>query len=59
MQNNRNNQNNRNDHDLLIKLSKDMCWVKENLSNHLKHHWLLELVIIGELVTAILAKLFG
>lgn len=31
------------DHDLLIELKQDLCWVKKVLGNHLRHHWMITL----------------
>lgn len=42
--------------DLLVKLGVDMCWVKKTLANHLKHHWMVQLVLltfIGGLIIAL------
>lgn len=43
------------DHDILIELQRDVCWIKKNLSNHLKHHWMLTIalctVTVGGIVT--------
>ena len=35
------------DHDILIKLQADICWIRKQLSNHLKHHWMLTLSLAG------------
>lgn len=48
-----------NDHDLLITLVRDMCWIRKVLGNHLKHHWATELALltmIGGLITALCLK---
>ena len=45
-----------NDHDLLIGLVKDMCWLKKIMGNHLRHHWATELTLltmVGGLITAV------
>lgn len=31
------------DHDILIELKRDVCWMRKTLENHLKHHWLITL----------------
>ena len=40
------------DHDILLQLYSDVCWVKKILGNHLKHHWLITLAAIGTAMTA-------
>lgn len=57
---------NEDDHDLLVELANDIKWVKEtlveqkkNFTNHLRHHWVLEVGIILAFVGAVIAKLFG
>lgn len=47
------------DHDLLMELKADICWIKKMCSNHLKHHWLLEAGIVLALLGAIASKLWG
>lgn len=51
------------DHDLLIKLGEDICWIKKILSNHLKHHWAITLgactAAIGGVVTVIILLVRG
>ena len=58
------------DHDLLVCVYRDLCWVKKILSNHLKHHetadkrsWTIAIAIgvaalsaIGSLVLFILER---
>jgi hypothetical protein len=41
------------DHDILIELSRDVCWLKKAISNHLKHHWAVELALLGAVITLI------
>lgn len=44
----------------LAKIKTDLCWVKKNLANHLKHHWMVQLVLltfIGGLITALVIAL--
>jgi hypothetical protein len=36
-----------NDHDILIKLSSDVDWLKKQFSNHLLHHQRLAYVLVG------------
>ena len=43
---------------LLIRLDERSLATDRNLSNHLKHHWAIELVLAGALVTALVARLF-
>lgn len=38
-------------HDLLIQLSRDICYIRKQLSNHLSHHWTLSLVMSGALLS--------
>ena len=42
-----------NDHDILIELKSDMCWVRKQLQNHLKHHFLVALASFGAALSAI------
>lgn len=51
------------DHDILVELKNDMCWIKKALSNHLKHHWLITLgactagmAAMGSLIFFLLTK---
>lgn len=39
------------DHDILLQLYSDVCWVKKILGNHLKHHWMITLAAIGTTLT--------
>jgi len=41
------------DHDLLIGLAKDMCWLKQMMTNHFRHHWAITVVCVGALLTGI------
>ena len=54
------------DHDMLVGLKKDVCYLRKQLdylreqfTNHLKHHWMLEAGIILALIGAIAAKIWG
>ena len=41
----------------LAKINTDLCWIKKNLSNHLRHHWAAQIVLltfIGGLIIALL-----
>lgn len=40
-----------NDHDLLLTLCRDSCWIKKTLSNHLKHHFLITITALGAFFT--------
>lgn len=40
-----------NDHDLLIMVARDICWLKKEIGNHLKHHFAINIAV----VTALLA----
>jgi hypothetical protein len=51
------------DHDILLELKGDVCWIKKILGNHLKHHWLITLGAltaamgsIGTLIVFLLVK---
>jgi hypothetical protein len=41
------------DHDLLIGLVQDMGWLKEQIANHLNHHWALTIALMIALVGAV------
>ena len=44
----------------LAKIKTDLCWVKKNLSNHLRHHWAVQIVLltfIGGLIAALVISL--
>jgi len=45
------------DHDILLGLQRDMCWIKKQLANHLKHHWMLTLSMAGVLAVGIVTVL--
>jgi hypothetical protein len=42
-----------NDHDLLIAITQDMCWLKKMFSNHLAHHWAITLAVAVSALGAI------
>lgn len=42
------------DHDLLIKIDRDVRWLMKITDNHLKHHWALTLAAFGSTVTLII-----
>jgi len=52
-----------NDHDLLMKVERDVNWITEMLKNHLKHHWCVTLgaltAALGALATAIILLVRG
>lgn len=35
-----------NDHDMLITIARDTCWLKKEISNHLKHHFAINIAVI-------------
>lgn len=46
--------------DLLVEQGVDIKWIKTMLSNHLRHHWAVQLVLltfIGSLIVALLVSL--
>ena len=43
------------DHDLLITMSTDICWLKTVVGNHLKHHWAISICALGATLSAITA----
>jgi len=43
------------DHDILIGLQRDMCWVRKQLENHLRHHFLITLCSLSAALSAITA----
>jgi len=45
------------DHDVLVKIDNDLCWVKKMLENHLKHHFLITLTSLSAALSAIVAIL--
>ena len=48
--------------DRLVKLGVDVEWIKKNLSNHLRHHWAVQIVLltfIGGLTTALIISLLS
>jgi len=47
------------DHDLLMSVVNDICWIKKVMGNHLKHHWALEIGIVLALLGAIASKIWG
>ena len=52
-----------NDHDILIKLEQDICWIKKILRNHLKNHLLITLgactAAMGALATLVILLVKG
>ena len=44
---------NMSDHDLLIRLSERSDWVVKIMGNHLKHHTIFAVVILGALLTTL------
>lgn len=45
---------NKTDHDLLIQLCTDVCWLKKVMGNHIKHHWMLTVALAAAAVAALL-----
>ncbi len=44
----------------LAEIKVDLCWIKKNLANHLKHHWAVQLALltfIGGLIVALVISL--
>ena len=41
------------DHDILIELQRDICWIKKMVENHLKHHFMITLCSLGTALTVI------
>ena len=48
----------KNDHDLLIKISTDVGWLKCKVSDHFKRHWWFTTVVITAVVGIIFAGKF-
>jgi len=40
------------DHDILILLKGDMCWMKKMMDNHLRHHWTITICSISAALSA-------
>jgi len=38
----------------LAAIKTDIAWIKKTLSNHLRHHWALEIGLLTALITALL-----
>jgi len=53
MSNSLNEKVNKTDHDLLISLSNDMSWLKKITANHLSHHWVLTIGVVGSMLSAL------
>jgi hypothetical protein len=47
-----------NDHDLLTQLANDVCWIKNALANHLKHHWAVELALLVALIGVVIKAIW-
>jgi hypothetical protein len=47
------------DHDLLLQLANDTCWIKKILGNHLEHHKAITVALIAITGTAIIALLIA
>ena len=46
------------DHDLLIKLSTDMRWLRKQIGNHLHHHWMVTLAVLAAAFAALAVAIF-
>ena len=42
-----------NDHDVLVALQQDMCWLKKIMGNHLAHHWMITISVALSMLSAI------
>lgn len=47
------------DHDILTGLVKEVSWIKNNLGNHIKHHWMLEIALIALLAATVISKIWS
>ena len=47
-----------NDHDLLIKIERDLCYVKKRIDNHVEHHWKLTLAACTAAIGGLSATVF-
>lgn len=43
------------DHDILIRIETDIKWLKTQFSNHLKHHVIVNVCLLGSALSAITA----
>ncbi len=46
--------------ELILLVVRDLTWVKKQLSNHLRHHWMAEVAllgVIGSLMVALLIEI--
>lgn len=46
----------KNDHDLLVGIGRELCDLKKHFTNHLRHHWAAELVLLSGII-ALIVKL--
>jgi len=42
--------------DKLVRIETKLDFVEQLLKNHLKHHWMVELALLGAIVTFVLSK---
>jgi len=42
-----------NDHDILLELKTDVCWIKKIVGNHLRHHWMVTLAALAAALSSI------
>jgi len=47
------------ENELLVQLQTDVSWIKKNLENHLKHHFLINLMAWGATISAIFALIIA
>lgn len=51
------------DHDLLVELRTDVQWIKNQLGNHLRHHWIITagitVALVGVLIRYLVFALQG
>ena len=45
------------DHDILLALEADMRWLKKIMSNHLRHHWMITIVLLTGIIALIVRSL--
>lgn len=43
---------NKTDHDMLLGLCTDMCWLKKVVGNHLRHHFMITMAVAGAALSA-------
>ena len=43
------------DHDILLEVRRDTCWLKKQIANHLKHHFFVNLALLVAIVGLIIS----